>query len=129
VPAKCLFAIAASFFILFARNNDTMAVDPDYEIVATATRSASLLSTTPGINFVLNRQEIEATRPAAASDALGYVPGLDIEAGFNCSLMRRYELYFKGENLLGEKIDLYEDALFTVQGVRRYEGGLRISVF
>lgn len=53
----------------------------------------------------------------------------DLEAGIGGKLLGRYELFVKGENLLGEPIDVFEDALYTIRGIPRFQGGIRMSVF
>jgi outer membrane receptor for ferrienterochelin and colicins len=53
----------------------------------------------------------------------------DLEAGFGGKISKNYEVFIKGQNLLKSRIDMYEDALYTIQGIRRYSCGLKISVF
>jgi outer membrane receptor protein involved in Fe transport len=53
----------------------------------------------------------------------------NLEAGLGAVLMGKYEVYVKGRNLLGQEQDMYEDALWTIEGEPLFEGGVKVNVF
>jgi len=50
-------------------------------------------------------------------------------AGIGCVLNGTYEFFFKGTNLLCQQIQMYEDALWTLEGTPLFEGGIRVKAF
>jgi len=53
----------------------------------------------------------------------------NLEAGLGATFKGKVELYVKGKNLLGQKMEMYEDALWTIEGVPLFESGLRLKAF
>ena len=53
----------------------------------------------------------------------------DLSAGITVTLSDRYSLFLKGTNLLGQRMENYEDVLMKTNGDRIFEGGFRMSAF
>ena len=53
----------------------------------------------------------------------------NLQAGLTLSFAKRYELFVNGVNLLCQEMDVYEDALYTIKGESRVDGGFRVKVY
>jgi len=74
-----------------------------------------------GVQYVFNRRA--PTGDGALADYTR------MESGLALTLLRKYELYVKATNLLAQEIEMYEDALWTLEGVPLVEAGVRLKVF
>lgn len=52
----------------------------------------------------------------------------NLQAGLSINYLRTFEIYVNGVNLLGEEMEVYEDALYTIEGQTRVEGGVRVNL-
>ncbi len=53
----------------------------------------------------------------------------DLEMGISIGYVSKYELFFKAKNLLAQQRQIYEDALWTVEGQPFFEGGIKVKAF
>lgn len=74
-----------------------------------------------GVQYVFDR-----TAPGGVGSLSEYV---NLEAGLGLVFKSRLEWFVKGSNLLGQEIDMFEDALWTAKGIPMWETGLKVKAF